>query len=252
EVELLFQNTGLSGTVVDEDGEPIEGARVEEVATHAFVVSDADGRFEIRDLDPGAHGLLARLGDRRSEVVEAIVSPERASEPLVLVLSEHREDRVEVLVRDPGGSAASSIVILADDHGAERLQFTRQDDRATFELLPPNPGQVRAAALVDGRWVLGRWTPLETALEEGLVLVPGDTGSLQLTSESASSFPMIVSETGWNVTGLLGRVAAPPILQPGTPMVLSGLPEGTYQLQQATSYTTVAVRSGEVTPVELP
>ncbi len=71
------QSTGtVTGTVVDaESGEPLEGANVSIAALELVEVSDAEGRFVIRDVPPGTHELNAQLigytGEPRAITVTA-------------------------------------------------------------------------------------------------------------------------------------------------------------------------------------
>lgn len=252
ELELRFAASGVQGIVVDEEDVPVAGARVEEVVSKSFVLSDTEGRFELAGLEPGGHRVLARLGERRSELVDVLIDPARTPEPLVLRLAEHREDQVEVTVVDLDLPAAGCLAFVEGDDGTQRLVMTRQDGRAVVQLVPPLPTRLRAAALKEGRWALGRWSDLDAARSEGILLVMGETGALELSGHESQGLPQLVSQGGWNFTSLLQRTGPPPTLRPGEPLLLPGLPPGTYQLTLGDFHTAVTVRPGDLTEVELP
>jgi hypothetical protein len=257
EIEIRFPAAGITGVVMDEDGAPVAGARVEELASRGFTLSRSDGRFELEGLGPGLHRLVARLGERRSAVADVEVDPVEAPEPVTLELREREEDRLEITVFDEralegGGLVAGAFLVLEGDAGAQRLTMTGQDGRGVVQLTPPLPQRVRAAALADGRWALGPWVELEQARREGLQLSLGAVGAVELQPGEAQGIPAIVSADGWDLAGLLARLGTPPILRPGQPLTVSGLPEGSYRVVLGDFQALATVRVGDPDVLELP
>ncbi|MDY7093299.1 MAG: carboxypeptidase-like regulatory domain-containing protein [Acidobacteriota bacterium] len=252
EIEVRFPAAAITGMVVDEEGAAVAGARVEELSSRAFTLSRADGRFELEGLGPGSHRLFARLGERRSAVVDVEVNPVEAPEPVMLELREREEDRVEISVLDDGAVVVGAFLVLEGDAGVQQLTMTGRDGRGVVQLTPPLPSRVRAAAMADGRWVLGPWVELEQARREGVVLALGAVGAVELLSGEAQGIPFIVSTDGWDLTGLLARLGTPPTLRPGQPLTVSGLPEGSYRIMLGDFQATATVQAGDSDVVELP
>lgn len=252
-LDLLFDADTVAGVVVDGGDRPVWGARVREVANGAFTMTGGDGRFTFTGLGPGRHRLHARLGEERSGVVEAVIEPDRAAEPVTLRLGEGREDRVEIVVVDADGlPAAGSFVFLEGDNGQNRLLTTDIDGRATLELPPPVPARIRAAAVNDGRWAFGTWAAVDRVRDEGLALEVPETGTLELSAEDARGVAEIVSPEGWNLSWLLTRIGDRPIVDPRWPLLVRGLPEGRYQVGLGDFITAAAVRVGTRAEIELP
>jgi hypothetical protein len=79
----------------------------------------------------------------------------------------------------------------------------------------------------------------------GLVLALDGGGALELASRTASGSPQILSPSGWDVSRLLRIMSAPPNVAPDVPLLLTGLPAGSYTVSLGTAATAVSVREGE-------
>lgn len=135
----------LSGMVVDERGEPVEGATLtvlrEDVAQPPWTArTDEDGRFEIDTLLAGAHRVQASA-EGHAAVVRAGIEP-RTDLRLVL----ERAGTVAGRVVDPEGLPAASASVQIAGSGLWPARQIATDERGHFALpgIPPGIYEVRA------------------------------------------------------------------------------------------------------------
>ncbi len=120
-------HTTVSGTVVDEAGEPVAGARVEAITSQGEIAtaaqSNADGQFNVNIAHevPGRSGVLslrALHGDRQLGAIELYLSdtPRTAAsrkepDPLRLVMKPTRPVRIRVVDGDGGPVSAATVLV---------------------------------------------------------------------------------------------------------------------------------------------
>jgi len=260
--DLLLQvpGLGLVGVVVGEDGEPVAQARVRELGSGAFSLTRADGSFRLDGLSAGEVQLQAQDADRFSEAVPVRLEADRPAEPVRLVVSADHQGQIPVRVWDGGAPAAGAFVFLQTEGSADlRLASAGGEGAAEIVVPAPRPSRVRVAVRHEGRWAFGEWTEWRRARQgieveiqrPGEILVAGDGGRERLS---------VLTGDGWDVGRLLTRLGAPPVLAPGSPLRLSGLPEGRYVLslqgQASPGLTsadarTIVVTSGHREEVEM-
>lgn len=68
EVAEVQQSSVATGTVVDESGEPVYGARITVVGTKTMVLTDAQGKFKISNVRKGASLLVSYIGHKSQTV----------------------------------------------------------------------------------------------------------------------------------------------------------------------------------------
>ncbi|MEO8504578.1 MAG: carboxypeptidase-like regulatory domain-containing protein [Acidobacteriota bacterium] len=251
-VTLAFSANALAGTVVDKQGSPVADARVEDLDSHANARSGADGSFTLLDLAPGRRRVRASKESERSAIAAVDVHPDEPPAPIVLVIDRSGQDRVHISVTSDGQAAAGALVFVEIPGQGLRIVTADASGTADLDLTPPRPPNLRAAAVVAGRWVLGSWVATDAALESGLSLpaIPG--GGLEVKLESGLQRLEIVSEAGWNLSALLDRLGVPPEASPGYPLRLDGLPAGAYTIQAGESTRSTAVSAGEIARLVLP
>jgi RNA polymerase sigma-70 factor (ECF subfamily) len=133
--------TEITGTVVDAAGKPVAGARVRSNDYGKPTVTDAHGRFAIRD--PGSHvALIAHRGDQASTWYPVGVAP-----------GEHAEVELRLgpggvtgIVVDPSGAPVSHAEVLlnccCDEVVVVQTASTYTDERGRFALQTPR-GELR-------------------------------------------------------------------------------------------------------------
>ena len=150
---LVLEPGGVvHGIVTDGDGRPIAGAGVGAVAGAApqrsvtvAASSDEAGRFELRDVKPGA-AMVAALHERyaSSTPVEITVDPRAGNGPIALILTPG--GRIEGVVRGRHGASAKRV-LARDALGGRREAPLRED--GTFTLEHVTPGANRLELFVD-------------------------------------------------------------------------------------------------------
>lgn len=245
---LAFPASSIRGRVVDEEGEPVAGARVRELASSTFTFSREDGGFEIAGAPEGRLRLRARSGALRSPVLEVFNTTEQPPDPVELVLESDPGNRLAIRVVGRDGLPASgAFVFLEPAAGELTLLTTRADGTAETEFMPPLPSRLRAAAFAQGVWAFGSW--IQTADLDGrrLQLEIDEPGALRLTSEEYSGPVPVVSENGWNLSALMLRLGKRLTVSPSAPLTLSGLPPGPYLVAQPSGrIVRIAVREGRI------
>lgn len=193
EVEVRLPDTRVFGRVVDEQGGPVEGARVSATPEGEWVMTDtgADGAFELRALPAGRVVLAAsrrrQADDESSPAVQAVLVEGQTLGPLELRLEGSRpvtgwleSDRGPVVgaslrlrpTDPPGGGSAQA---RSDLDGAFTARLPRRARRASVVVSAPGHALRAYEVLTDG-------TPLrfQVPLAGGTlrVLLPPDVEAL--------------------------------------------------------------------------
>ena len=193
----------VRGRVVSADGRPLAGARVE-ADGGARAVTDADGGFVLRGLEPGPRELRATLlGFRPARLQLALENGRVARVTLALAPAPLELDPVRVRADAAAASAASTGALVLD--------------RAAIVAAMGAAGAAELGALLDGRAGLavvrrgGPGAPSTLSVRGGgasqlLVLVDGAELNEPVTGEAdVSAVPLAVVE---RVTVLRGAQAA--------------------------------------------
>ncbi len=244
-VVLPFPGFAVTGTVLDEEGRPVEEARVREVESGATTLSAKDGSFRFDGLRAKTYFFIASKDEAASDPLEVAVGEGQPKAPIVLDLhADGRHPVLEIRVTDERGAPQPGAFVFVD-LAVRGLRVLTTDAAGVASLLldPPYPETVRAAARIGNAWALGIWQPFDQA-RNGMALSPASTGSLSILSPKSTGLLQITAPGGWNLTILLSTLGAPPFLE-GAPLELNGLPAGNYDLKAGDRSKTVAVREGE-------
>jgi len=252
EVALRFPGEGLAGRVVDDEGEPVARARVSELLGGAFALSGADGAFVLSGIPPGPYAVQAREGDLASEIVEGVLEADRPEPEIVLVLGEGRRPQLAVRVATAAGAPASGAFVFLDLAGqGVRILTTDATGQATAELSPPLPERVRVAATTGGGWSFGSWVPWREA-RGGLRATLGDARLLvRLEEEGSGGVPRLLAPGGWDLGLLVQLLGTPLRLAPDAPLLLAGLPAGSYRIELGAAAATVDLAAEEIVEITL-
>lgn len=230
ETILSFPGLAVTGTVVDRAGQPVERARVRELAGGGIAFSDREGRFSLVGLKPGKSVIQAQLQDQTSPLAELNLRIGETAEPLRLVLGERKVPSLTVRIVDAGGAPIPGAFVFVDEEGkGQRLVVADAQGKAEIRLEPPLAPRVRAAAFSAGSWGFGDWLDGPIA-EAGLRVEVAGAESFVVTSETHRGSPRILTSNGWDVSWLLRLLGAPPMLAPDRPLQMSGLVAGRYSV----------------------
>jgi hypothetical protein len=197
---VLRPGSGLSGSVLDAEGRPVEGARVlamaETDSARRTASSQGDGRFDLPGLEPGRYTLIARHASFAPSVLSGVSI-------------------------EPDSSAEATLSLAAGVALSGRLVGSDERPRSGQVLLQELAGQVvshtvgevvRAAAGADGRF---RLENIPTGASVFLVSSPGLVNRrLELdfsARETVVDLGDIVLEAGLSIRGRVRSTSGAPI-----------------------------------------
>lgn len=232
DLTLAFPGHGLTGSVVDESGDPVGRAVVRELMSGTFTVSAADGSFRMTGLEPGPLRLQARDGARYSQVADVLLEADRAPDPIRLEISRRHPGSIPVRVWTEAGHPGDGAFLFVEGEGQGRVHLVTADPGGQAEVTvpAPYPPRLRVAVHHEGRWHFGGWLDWQAA-RQGVEVELAPTGSLVVRSEEAAGPLRLTTGDGWDVGRLLGRLGTPPRVSPESPVSIGGLPEGSYLLE---------------------
>ena len=229
---LSFPALLIEGRVVNEEGQPVSQARIRVLSGEAFAISKQDGSFALAGLSPGVYELQARAAAQVSRPVEVTLEADQPADPVTLVLAAPRSNLSVEVTSEDGGTTAGALVFMQEEGKPLRILTADADGRADASLQPPFSPRLRVAAYVGGRWAFGAWHDVQAGSErtELEVSFPRDAGSLVLSSTETSGEPVITTESGWSLTALQAWLGVPLQVSPSSPLTLTGLPPGRYEV----------------------
>ncbi len=212
---VLRAGLPLSGVVLAADGKtPVKGAivRVERKGTPTFAETDSEGRFAVRELEPGRVLVAADGGERGIREVTGVAIPRPPDTLLTIVLAPAAELRgrvFDVATRKPVAGA------FVDAVSGRRYLWTRSRADGSFTVSPAPSGDwvlgAVAARYVQTTRRLARAErtdkPLEIFLRAG-VTISGRVTDDQRRPVAAASV-RIVESVAWGSGGFGGISPAP-------------------------------------------
>ncbi|MCA9772592.1 MAG: carboxypeptidase regulatory-like domain-containing protein [Myxococcales bacterium] len=143
-LQLRIGEGVVRGRVVDDRGAPIAGARVQPhsyrvnaLETVTVALTGADGRYELRGLDPGRMQLRAEAPDHASDLSAPVQVLQGDGTSVDFVLGPPQ--RLEVYVYDPAGDPLPGVDVSAVDRGVVRTVQSGPDGRAVLDDLGRGP-----------------------------------------------------------------------------------------------------------------
>jgi hypothetical protein len=248
EVTLDYPGGSVSGVVVDRDGRPVAGARAFDVASLVTVVAGPDGSFRLNSISEGPRAFRARLGNRESDIVRAVVERERET-TIELILRDGDANQVQVRLFSADGSPASGAFVFVQATGQPLRTITADmTGGAVVRFSDALPTSLRVAAWHNGAWHFGNEVSM-TSIREGLTVRLGNTGALVVKSERVSGRIDLVGPAGWNVAQLISQLGFQPQIVNGT-LRIAGLSPGSYVVAAGDQRRDVNVVARKDTVVE--
>lgn len=248
---LRFPGGTLLGTVVDEDDQPVGGARIDLVAgtRERVAFADPSGSFTFAGVGPGLVTLTAwSQGYGLSDPVTVEIRDQRDPDPVVLLLRADTGGRIEVTISTEAGSLSGAPAVLIGPSGGTRL--LGPEGRAIWDNV--DPGSYRVCARAYGGPV-GCTPP--TFLDEepkSLFLDLGRGGFVSVRLPDGATgrpVPRVTCADGTDITGLALLGNMPPVVD--DVLFLGPFASGTYgvavRVSQAEVSGTVNVADGEIT-----
>ncbi len=255
-IEIVLEpGRSLRGTVVDEAGEPVEGAEIfldahpgkfktdEELRQ----VTGADGRFALADLSEGIVELIVRSAGR-PEARKTVVT---GTTDNVLTLEDGR--RIAGIVVDAAtGRGVPGVEIIVKERGATRVGLADFFGRTPLHSATSDgEGRFAVVELASGTYTvsIGKLGDLEASAMEYMPLairgVKAGTEDLRLQLETGLSISGSIVDTDGNPIleslpievvpfgedgRLIGKGRTESISLPDGTFRIAGLPAGTYEL----------------------
>ena len=258
----------IRGRVVDTDGNPLAGvgvrgsnAQLDQVMMMGlFTMSNQEGRFELKHLEPGTYTVAASRAGYR---------PAR-SDP-IRVLSDTRIDNIELILDessaqirgrlvDPRGVALPEGFVVAAPAGSHRLELAVQTGvrgDGTFVLDVPADGVFDITALAQG-WAPARASGVLPSDDKEITLQTGFGGRIAVTVLDRNGAPKegvvlkIRAEPEWLASGTLWMFNPPAVSGPDGIAVVQHIPEGTYRVTVPGGASgTVSIVEGGTTELRL-
>lgn len=244
-VDFRYGGVSVAGTVVDAEGQPVTHATVDIFPGRKAVVTGPNGRYEIRDLAPGAYQLRARFQHSRSDLVDVQLRDYSDVQSVQLQLRNDPSDD-EITIR-LAGAAGGFCFVEMEGAGQRTVRIDR--GVASTQLTPPLTDRVRVACHADGRWVLTGWQPLEPALDRGIELDPFESESSIVLTGEGSAAVRVTGPGGWDLGSLRIWFGGATTFSVGE--TISNLPEGEYTLRWGNQVRTVWTERRRAAEVEI-
>lgn len=246
-VRLEFPGSTLEGRVVFADGRAAPSARVSVAGRPEWALAASDGTFRIVGLGVGDYLLRARLDGRETPGVAVRVQADELPAPVELVFDDAERREVVVSLRSDRVPVGGALLLIELAGSGTRLSTADSEGLARVRLPEPAPSSMRVAAVAGGTWAFGDWRSLDGG-ESTYSIVVGDSGNLLIESVRSSVLGLS-SDTGWDVAAVLRTFGVALRVGPEAPLVVSGLPVGTYVVTDGAASERVEVVAGTVTPV---
>ncbi len=268
-LDFHLEERGIEGTVVDEKGEPVEGASVHltwNLLSHRIGTTNNRGMFSFPVSEPGKGKVqAAKSGYLGPDPVEVSVQPESSASPLVIRLRKTSTVTAHLVgALGPAVGAAVQSYQVAPGGRATFLGTAVTGPEGGFEIAAAERGATRL-------FVTGAGCPLsvfdvQPAAGDDLTLhCPATPSSLVLTLQDAQNKPLagrtvLVRRDGVFIPGSalidhLGRFHLPAATDGSGHLFLIGLAPGRYEiyLADATEPDLVAlgVKQGFLTAADL-
>ncbi|MEA2599546.1 MAG: hypothetical protein QOF89_538 [Acidobacteriota bacterium] len=193
-VDFSLETATVHGKVVDEEGQPIEAARVKlrwNVSTETFQRTDPQGKFEFFLEGPGHGEVTARKkGYRESPFQEVDLKDETELAPLVVVLTREKPFRGTLSSAAGQPVAGGWVGSMRGYYGDEPIRFSngRTDAAGQFEVPVVDGGPNRLFASGPG-CPLSIFEPLDANGELAL-RCQGQPATLDVTLTDAAGRPV--------------------------------------------------------------
>ncbi|HRC87555.1 MAG TPA: carboxypeptidase-like regulatory domain-containing protein, partial [Thermoanaerobaculia bacterium] len=195
ELALSLPRTRIAGRVVDPEGKPLPGARVDATQSggsglpeRGHAVADSEGRFEMLGLPEGNYTVMARFQEEATDALPVLLDSHLDSPELQLALRRNRT--LDLLIESPLGPLGGARVLGLPDlllSSSGRLDETLSglDGRARLQI-PADANWVSLVVSAPGWATRLLRQPLLPAGAEARVLLSETGGALFLDLSAAS------------------------------------------------------------------
>ena len=234
---LSFGAGRVSGSIVDPAGEPAPAAvtAIDAAGQSWQIGTGSDGRFQLLGLATGAVRLTALARDR-SATATVETSPDRTTE--IALTLEDSDHSLTARIRTSTGDPALGVTAYAFD-GKQIL--SRVSDADGLVTWPQGTAAVALAAYSrTAGWAFTKVNELNDQLRFH------EDPALASVEVEEPCTARIMHETGFPLHRVLPRLGFAPGATPEAPMILHGLPPGSYTIECGTATENVKLSPGEL------
>ncbi len=251
-VDIDFDGSIIRGRVLDAQSKPVAGATVRHIGGSFVTRSGPDGSFGLSGFQPGRYRLQSFLGARESRMVEVQVERGQLPEEVILQLDETERNILTVEVIDHDGLPKPSAFVFVEAIGGTRILTADRRGIATGSFSGDMPDVARLVAFAGDAWAFGELRRTAEAGPRSGNIRFQETGILEMRSRTLAGSPSILSSRAGDLTWMMGRVGYHLSVAPDAPVVVRGLPEGTYIVRLGAAEAMVSVARTKPAVVELP
>lgn len=251
---LVIEYAGgmIRGSVVDAQGQPVQGARVREIQGSLFAMAAPGGTFTITGILPGRHRLQASLGAKSSSVLDFEIVEGKPVSDITFVLEDKRRNELAISVLGAQGEPRPHAVVFVEAAGVVRTLTADAGGIATGAFPEGLPDGSRIVAFAANDWAFGRLRRSGGDEDSQTATIRfGATGRLRIKSGTKSGIPEIRSTDGGDLAWILSRVGFHHFLTPESPVEIQGLPPGAYEVSIESSNAIAMVSAGRETSIDL-
>lgn len=253
QIVLEFSGGVIRGRVLDPRGEPVAGARVREIQGPLYAMAAADGSFTMTAVPQGLHRLQAALGSKVSPVLDVSVEDGRQMPEVILEIGEAEQNALSIRVIGPDGEPKPNAFVFVEASGGIIKTVTADATGiATTAMGEGAPEVARLVAYADNTWGFGEFIRPDAAPHTAVVRF-ARTGALRIRSRTISGAPVLLSPRApGDLAWMFARIGVFLAVAPESPLVISGLPAGTYEVRVGLERAAASVTAGSTATADLP
>lgn len=255
--QIVVEFTGgvIRGRVLDKRGEPVAGARVREIQGPLYAMAATDGSFTMAAVPAGVHRLQAALGAKATTVVEVSVELGKQMPEVILEIGDAEQNVLSVRVIGIDGEPKPNAFVFVEASGGIIKTVTADANGVAMTSVAEGmPEVARLVAYAENAWAFGelRRPDHGGAAPQSAVVRFVRTGALRIRSRTISGAPVLLSpRVPGDLAWMLTRIGSFLSLEPESPLVIHGLPAGTYEVWVGSERMVASVTAGSTATVDL-
>ncbi|MDP9360087.1 MAG: carboxypeptidase-like regulatory domain-containing protein [Acidobacteriota bacterium] len=255
QIVVEFSGSVIRGRVLDQSNDPVPGARVREIQGPLYSMAAPDGSFAMTAVPPGIHRLQASLAGRASAVADVRVEAGKQAPDVVLQIGDAAQKVLSVRVVGIDGEPKPNAFVFVELTGGIIKTVTADANGvATTSVAEGLPELTRLVAFAGGSWAFGEFR--HEADDPGPYQADvrfTSTGALRIRSATVSGTPVLLApQVPGDLAWMLARIGTFVSVAPQSPLVVNGLPAGTYEVRVGSEQMVGSVTAGSTATIDLP
>lgn len=254
EIVVAFDGSVIRGRIVDERGKPVAGARIREIEGPLHAMAAGDGSFTIMAVPAGTHRLQAALGGRTSAIVDVHVEAGKQVPEILLQIGSAEREVLSIDVLGMHGEPMPGAFVFVElNGGVVKTLIADASGVATTSVAEGLPLVTRLAAFAGNRWAFSDIRPAAGEAPRRATVRFERTGDLTIRSRTVSGSPQLFSaRSPADVAWMYSRLGSFISLTPESPVVVRGVPPGTYEIHVLGHRAVASIVAGSNVTIDLP